>query len=57
MTVKEFLKRFNGSPYDYTELAECATKVKGKLGKIANNFLYSQREFEKELENIGFEWG
>ena len=57
MTVKEFLKQYNGSPVDIRELAESAELVDGELGEAALELLTAIYEFEEKLEEIGFEWG
>jgi len=57
MNVKEFLEKFDGTPYDDERLAEVAAEVEGTLGEMAINFLNALNDFEIALDDVGFERG
>lgn len=57
MTIKEFLERFNGAPYDDEELAEIASEVEGEVGETAQNFIDARDIFNLALQDIEYERG
>jgi hypothetical protein len=61
MTLEEFLDYYsNNSSVDMEEVAVAARSIVEKefrLALAAGVYLKAIRDFEKELDKVGFEWG
>ena len=59
MTVKEFLEKHNGGPYEFYEVAELLTRIKDneEIVNAASAFLDTKKNLEMILDEIGFGFG
>ena len=58
LTVKQFLKQFNGYPWDLMECAHEASRITDHpLGDCARTFCIAEQMVEEQLQAIRYEFG